>query len=272
MLKRVAAETEVKNTSESPQKKPTLPQQSSPKKEYPYYITVRKIVDPESNELLAVTLENTYPILSWIKGLEQIHGLYIPAQGKHVNFHMFKCLIHFELGRFAPRPDIQARLDQAHITSTCDFLIATDRRSVKEQPLWIFLAGPDLNSLSQLLLLIENIQSFDGKNNEASAYNQIFRPKVHEDYILKESDAQAFLYLLKTTRITIPHLLFRVDDPSWPIIKDYSEFLPLQNSDNCVSTLGGLNGTPERQELSGDSKDPEDHSTTKMVTKAKKAR
>jgi hypothetical protein len=46
----------------------------------------------------------------------------------------------------------------------------------------------------------------------------------------------------------------------------------VQNSDNCVSTLGGLNGTPERQELSGDPKDPEDHTTAKMVTKAKKAR
>jgi len=102
-----------------------------------------------------------------------------------------------------------------------------DKNYIKEQPLWIFIAGPSLNSIHQLQLLAENIQSFEGKKVETSTYNQIFRPKFHEDYELKESDVPAFLFLSSTTRVTIPHLLFREDSPMWPIIKDYTEFLPL---------------------------------------------
>jgi len=82
MLKRLADQIEQMNSTESPlKKKTTIP--STPKKEYPVNIVVRKIVDPESKELLAVTLENTYPILNWIKGMEAIYDLYISAQGKH---------------------------------------------------------------------------------------------------------------------------------------------------------------------------------------------
>ena len=143
--------------------------------------------------------------------------------------------------------------------STTDFLIPTEERSIKEQPLWIFIPGPESNSLSQLLLLIDNVLGFDGKKNEKAAYNQIFRPKVHENYILKESDARAFLYLLNSTRVTISHLLFRVDIPSRPIIKDFTQFLPLQISDDC---------TPELQ----DAKEPDENNTVKTTTKQKKTR
>jgi hypothetical protein len=111
--------------------------------------------------------------------------------------------------------------------STADFLMPLDKKYIKEQPLWIFIAGPSLNSTHQLQLLEENIRSFEGKKVETSTYNQIFRPKLHEDYELKESDVPAFLFLSSTTRVTIPHLLFRADSPSWPIIKDFTEYLPL---------------------------------------------
>ena len=111
--------------------------------------------------------------------------------------------------------------------STADFLMPLDKKYIKEQPLWIFIAGPSLNSIHQLQLLEENIRSFEGKKVETSTYNQIFRPKLQEDYELKESDVPAFLFLSSTTRVTIPHLLFRADSPSWPIIKDFTEFLPL---------------------------------------------
>ena len=80
MLKRLADQIEQMNSTESPQKKQTT-SPSTPKKEYPLNIVVRKIIDPESKELLAVTLENTYPILNWIKGQEPIYDLYISAQG-----------------------------------------------------------------------------------------------------------------------------------------------------------------------------------------------
>ena len=81
MLKRLAEQIEEMKATESPQNRQTFTQ-SSPKKEYPFNIIVRKIIDPESKELLAVTLENTYPVLNWIKGEEPIHDLYISAQGK----------------------------------------------------------------------------------------------------------------------------------------------------------------------------------------------
>ena len=82
MLKRLAEQIEQMNSPESPLKKKATPP-STPKKEYPVNIVVRKIIDPESKELLAVTLENTYPILNWIKGQEPIYDLYISAQGTH---------------------------------------------------------------------------------------------------------------------------------------------------------------------------------------------
>ena len=84
MLKRLASQIEELKATESPKKStPTL--QSTPKKEYPFNIIVRKIIDPESKELLAVTLENTYPILNWIKGEMPIHDVYISAQGNISN-------------------------------------------------------------------------------------------------------------------------------------------------------------------------------------------
>jgi hypothetical protein len=86
MLKRLADQIEQMNSTESPQKKQTT-SPSTPKKEYPLNIVVRKIIDPESKELLAVTLENTYPILNWIKGMEPIYDLYISAQGKQQQFY-----------------------------------------------------------------------------------------------------------------------------------------------------------------------------------------
>ena len=87
MLKRVAEQNEEKRATESPQKKATTQAIStSPKKEYPYNITIRKIIDPESNDLLAVTLENSYPILTWIRGEEPIHDVYVPATGKQQHF------------------------------------------------------------------------------------------------------------------------------------------------------------------------------------------
>ncbi len=84
MLKRLASQIEELKATDSPKKStPTL--QSTPKKEYPFNIIVRKIIDPESKELLAVTLENTYPILNWIKGETPIHDVYISAQGSNFN-------------------------------------------------------------------------------------------------------------------------------------------------------------------------------------------
>jgi len=133
-----------------------------------------------------------------------------------------------KLGRYAPRLDVLTKLEQARIESTADFLKPTDKRLVKEQPLWIFFTGPTLNSFHQLQLLMENVQSFDGKKVETSTYNQTYRPRLHEDYDLKESDVPAFLFLSSSTRVSIPHLLFRVDTPSWPVIKDFTEFLPEQ--------------------------------------------
>ena len=131
-----------------------------------------------------------------------------------------------QTGRFAPRQDL-TKLEHGGIVSSADFLMPMDKNSIKELPLWIFIAGPSLNSTYQLQLLEENIRSFEGKKVETSTYNQVFRPKLHEDYELKESDVPAFLFLSSTTRVTIPHLLFREDSPSWPVIKDFTEFLPL---------------------------------------------
>ena len=85
MLKRLADQIEEMKATESPTKK-QMTVQSSPKKEYPFNIVIRKIIDPESKELLAITLENTYPILSWIKGDEPIHTVFISAQGKYHHF------------------------------------------------------------------------------------------------------------------------------------------------------------------------------------------
>ena len=79
---------------------------------------------------------------------------------------------------------------------------------------------------------MENVQSFDGKKVETSTYNQTYRPRLHEDYDLKECDVPAFLFLSSSTRLSIPHLLFRVDTPSWPVIKDFTEFLPLQEDNS----------------------------------------
>jgi hypothetical protein len=80
MLKRLASQIEELKATDSPKKStPTL--QSTPKKEYPFNIIIRKIIDPESKELLAVTLENTYPVLNWIKGEVPLHDVYISAQG-----------------------------------------------------------------------------------------------------------------------------------------------------------------------------------------------
>jgi len=228
MLKRLAEQIEEMKATESPQKRQAFAQ-SSPKKEYPFNIIVRKIIDPESKEPLAITLENTYPVLNWIKGEEPIYDLYISAQGKAAKIlNIYFKLPMMQTGRFAPRLDLLTKLEQGRIASTADFLIPTDKRLVKEQPLWIFIAGPSLNSLHQLQLLVENIQSFEGKKVENSTYNQIFHPKLQEDYEVKESDVPAFLFLSSTTRVSIPHLLFRVDTPSWPVIKDFTEFLPLQ--------------------------------------------
>jgi hypothetical protein len=84
MLKRLASQIEELKATDSPKKStPTL--QSTPKKEYPFNIIIRKIIDPESKELLAVTLENTYPILNWIKGEVPIQDVYISAQGNISN-------------------------------------------------------------------------------------------------------------------------------------------------------------------------------------------
>ena len=84
MLKRLASQIEELKATDSP-KKSTPNLQSTPKKEYPFNIIIRKIIDPESKELLAVTLENTYPILNWIKGEMPIHDVYISAQGNIFN-------------------------------------------------------------------------------------------------------------------------------------------------------------------------------------------
>jgi hypothetical protein len=67
---------------------------------------------------------------------------------------------------------------------------------------------------------MENVQSFDGKQVENSTYNRVFRPRVIQDYDLKESDVPAFFFVASSSRVTIPHLLFRVDTPSWPVIKE----------------------------------------------------
>jgi hypothetical protein len=79
---------------------------------------------------------------------------------------------------------------------------------------------------------MENVQSFDGKQVENSTYNRVFRPRVIQDYDLKESDVPAFLFVANSSRVTIPHLLFRVDTPSWPVIKGLTESLPLQDQPN----------------------------------------
>ena len=96
MLKRIAEQSEERKSTKSPQKKATFQAHLTPKKEYPCNITVRKIIDPESNDLLAVTFENTYPILYWIKGEEAIDDLYIAAQGKlntnFDNYTKYKCI------------------------------------------------------------------------------------------------------------------------------------------------------------------------------------
>ena len=92
MLKRLAEQIEEMKTTESLQKKQATTQ-SSPKKEYPFNIIVRRIVDPESKELLAITLENTYPVLNWIKGEESIYDLYISAQGRNNQTQNIKFLL-----------------------------------------------------------------------------------------------------------------------------------------------------------------------------------
>ena len=135
-------------------------------------------------------------------------------------------------GRFSPRTDLLTKLENGGITSTADFLLPHEKNLIKEQPLWIFIAGPTLNSTHQLLLLVENVQSFEGKQVENSTYNRVFRPRVIQDYDLKESDVPAFLFVASSSRVTIPHLLFRVDTPSWPVIKGVTESLPLQDQPN----------------------------------------
>ena len=74
--------------------------------------------------------------------------------------------------------DLLTKLENGGITSTADFLLPHEKTLIKEQPLWIFIAGPTLNSTHQLLLLVENIRSFDGKQVENSTYNRVFRPRI----------------------------------------------------------------------------------------------
>ena len=69
MLKRIADEMQATNSpaGASPEKKVhgfQLKKTQSPTKEYFHQIVFREIVDPETKELLGITLENCYPLLS----------------------------------------------------------------------------------------------------------------------------------------------------------------------------------------------------------------
>jgi hypothetical protein len=80
MLKRFA-----EMQSSSPEKK------KSPSKEYSTIIYFRRIVDCESKETLAATVENSYCIKSWLQGKEprvltnDADEIFVPATGIHNN-------------------------------------------------------------------------------------------------------------------------------------------------------------------------------------------
>ena len=96
MLKRIAEEMQSNPTSPSatPDKKGPglqIKKSISPIKEYFHQIVFKEIIDPETKEVLAATLENCYPLLSWIKGEtgfidQEGEEMFVPAQGKCLHF------------------------------------------------------------------------------------------------------------------------------------------------------------------------------------------
>ena len=100
MLKRIADEMQATNSpaGASPEKKVhgfQLKKTQSPTKEYFNQIVFKEIVDPETKELLGITLENCYPLLSWIKGEtgfidHEGEEIFVPAQGKYLSINLRK--------------------------------------------------------------------------------------------------------------------------------------------------------------------------------------
>ena len=98
MLKRIADEMQATNSpaGASPEKKVhgfQLKKTQSPTKEYFHQIVLKEIVDPETKELLGITLENCYPLLSWIKGEtgfidHEGEEIFVPAQGKYLSINL----------------------------------------------------------------------------------------------------------------------------------------------------------------------------------------
>ena len=143
-------------------------------------------------------------------------------------------------GKFAPKKDIQAALDQVGITSTLGFLSATRKVPVDattglvkgkydEPPLWIFPVAEKINNEHQINILREDLASFHMLDDKTVSYRRKLAIKVLDPYELIESDAPGFLFIISTTNVTLPHLLYRVHSAAWPTIRGFTAHLPLMS-------------------------------------------
>ena len=143
-------------------------------------------------------------------------------------------------GKFAPKKDIQAALDQVGVTSTLGFLSATRKAPVDattglvkgkydEPPLWIFPVAEKINNEHQINILREDLTSFHMLDDKTVSYRRKLAIRVLEPYELIESDAPGFLFIISTTNVTLPHLLYRVHSAAWPTIRGFTAHLPLMS-------------------------------------------
>ena len=141
-------------------------------------------------------------------------------------------------GKFAPKRDIQVALEQQGITSTLGFLSATRKTPVDattglvkgkydEPPLWIFPIAEKVNTEHQINILREDLESFDMMDDKTVTYSRKLAIRVLEPYELTESDAPGFLHIISITNVTMPHLLYRVHSVTWPMIRGFTQHLPL---------------------------------------------
>jgi len=167
-------------------------------------------------------------------------------------------------GKFAPKRDIQDALDQENITSTLGFLSATRpapldpqtgrvKGKYDEPPLWIFPVADNVNTEHQINILREDIESFHMLDDKTVTYSRKLVIKVLAPYELLESDAPGFLFIISTTNVTIPHLLYREHSVTWPIIRGVTEHLPLRQDPFFTAHLARKIDEPDEPTLSDSS-------------------
>jgi len=141
-------------------------------------------------------------------------------------------------GKFAPKRDFQATLEQEGIVSTLGFLSATRKTPLDattgqvkgkydEPPLWIFPVAEKVNTEYQINILREDLESFHMLDDKTVTYRRKLAIRVLEPYELTESDAPGFLHLISITNVSLPHLLYRVHSVCWPRIRGFTSHLPL---------------------------------------------